>query len=85
MNQNGGISTVKLAKLLGISRIAVYKQIRSGKIRAYKSGRSYYVSTKDLPELIGTKLSASEKPAIENAVRRTIEEYSEALKLLGKE
>ncbi len=37
------LSTSELAKLLGVSRIAVFKKIKSGKIKAFKIGRNYVV------------------------------------------
>jgi excisionase family DNA binding protein len=37
------ISIAELAKKLGISRIAVYKRVKKGDIKAIKIGRSYAV------------------------------------------
>lgn len=37
------ISTAELAKLLHVSRIAVFKKIQSGKIKAFKIGRNYVI------------------------------------------
>ncbi len=78
-------STNEVAKLLGISRIAVFKKIKSGEIKAKKVGRNFVVEEKYLPEILGKTLSKEKKQAIENAVKKTVVEYGETLKLLGKE
>ena len=43
------ISIADLAKQLGISRIAVYQRIKTGKIKATKAGRNYIISAQDIP------------------------------------
>ena len=47
--QSQHISIAQLAKKLGISRIAVYQRIKSGKIPAVKAGRNYIISAQDSP------------------------------------
>ncbi|OGM89123.1 hypothetical protein A2108_01995 [Candidatus Wolfebacteria bacterium GWA1_42_9] len=79
------LSTTEVAKLLGISRVAVFKKIKSGKIKARKVGRNFVIERKTLPEILGTILSSGRKSEIEKSVRRTVSEYKEALKLLGQE
>lgn len=79
------LSTSELAKLLGISRIAVFKKIQSGDIKAKKIGRNFAVDRKDLPDVFGTTLREVHKQEIEKAVKKTVKEYGETLKLLGKE
>lgn len=79
------ISTVELAQILGISRQAVADKIKRGKIKAQKSGRVYVIQRKDIPEILGEVLTEENKNQIEKSVRRTVKEYGETLKLLGKE
>ncbi len=79
------LSTSEVAKLLGISRVAVFKQIKAGKIKARKAGRNFVIERKDLPQGLETALSVSKKKQIEKAVDKTIREYSKVLKLLGQE
>ena len=79
------LSTTEVAKLLGISRIAVFKQIKTGKIKAKKVGRNFVIERKDLPFLLEEVLSDIKKRQIEESVRKTIREYGEAIKLLGAE
>lgn len=77
------LSTIELAKILGISRIAVYKRIKSGKIKAVKIGRNFAIDKKDLADIFKKKLNKQEKLEIERAVKKTIKEYGETLRLLG--
>ena len=78
------ISTIELAKILGISRIAVFKKIKSGKIKAKKVGRNFVIKREDLGGIFGKELTKKQKEEIERAVKKTIKEYGETLKLLGK-
>jgi len=77
-------STAEVAKLLGISRIAVFKKIKSGNIKAVKIGRNFIIDKNDLPEVLGSVLGKNHQRSIESAVKKTIREYGETLKLLGK-
>ena len=79
------LSTTEAAKILGISRIAVFKKIKSGDIPAKKVGRSFIIEKKDLSNVLSAVLSAEEKREIEKSVKKTIKEYGQTLKLLGKE
>jgi excisionase family DNA binding protein len=77
------ISTTQLAKILGISHVAVYKKIKAGKIKAIKVGRNYLIAKKDLGGILNDKLTQKDKKTISKAVKKTIKEYGETLKLLG--
>ncbi len=77
------ISTIELAKILGISRIAVYKKIKKGEIKAIKVGRNFVIDKKDLGNILGKELTEKEKKEIEKAVKRVVREYGETLRLLG--
>lgn len=89
MKNDAYISIAEMAKMLGISRIAVYKQVKKGKIKAIKIGRSFAIPKSALNKKVGNikgkPLSDSEKRMIEKAVKKTVEEYGEVLKKLGKE
>jgi|SRR3989344_6777135 len=79
------LSTAEVAKILGISRIAVFKKIQSGDIKAKKIGRNYIIESADLSAVLGVFLSPERKKEIEKSVDKTVKEYGEALKMLGKE
>jgi len=77
------LSTTELAKILGISRIAVYKKIKKGEIKATRIGRNFIINKKDLGNILGEELTEKEKKEIEKAVKRVVREYRETLRLLA--
>ncbi|HUD08785.1 MAG TPA: helix-turn-helix domain-containing protein [Candidatus Saccharimonadales bacterium] len=79
------LTTSELAKLLGISRIAVFKKIKTGKIKAKKIGRNFVIDKKELGGILDESLTERKKIEISETVKKTIKEYGETLKLLGKE
>lgn len=83
------ISVTELAKILKISRVAVFKKIKKGQIPAEKIGRSYVISMEDVNNYIDgsglKKLTEEDKEVIKKAVERVVKEYGETLRLLGKE
>lgn len=85
MKDNEFISTAELAKLLGVSRVTVFKKIKSGNIKAQRAGRSFIIARTDLPEILKTVVKKDERHQIEQAVKKTIHDYKETLRLLGKE
>ncbi len=81
--KNKFLSTTELAKILGVSHVAVYKKIKTRQIKAVKVGRNYIIDKKDLGGILNDKLTKRDKDVIKKAVRRTIKEYGETLRLLG--
>lgn len=79
------VSTTELALLLGISRQAIFKKIKAGEIKAKKIGRNFIIDKENLTEILGAVLTEKQKQEIEKSVDKTIREYGETLKLLGKE
>jgi len=75
----------ELAKLLGISRIAVYNRVRKGQIPASKIGKTYVITDRTIANILGKEVTRSEKRLIDAAVRKTVQEYGEVLKKLGRE
>lgn len=85
MKNKDFVTTMELAEILGISRIAVFKKIKAGRIKASRVGRNYLIARKDLTEILGGSLSKSEKDEIDGSVKKTVAEYGETLRLLGQE
>ncbi len=79
------ITTAELAKILGISRVAVFKRIKRGQIKAIRVGRHFVIPKDSLPEILGQVLSKKNKREIETAVKKTVKEYGQTLRLLGNE
>ncbi len=85
MKEQEFISIQELANLLGISRIAVYNKVKKGQIKAIRIGRSYAIPKESIGGILGKSLSDKDKQEIERAVKKTVAEYGEVLKLLGRE
>jgi excisionase family DNA binding protein len=75
----------ELAKILGMSRIAVFKKVKSGEIPAIRVGRNYAIPKKFINNILGRPLSDEEKAQIDIAVKKVVTEYGEVLRLLGRE
>ncbi|MFA4875055.1 MAG: helix-turn-helix domain-containing protein [bacterium] len=78
------LTTAEVAKILGISTVAVFKKIKSGSLPAQKIGRNYAIDPKALG-LKADRVGKETKRRIERAVKRVVKDYGEALKKLGKE
>lgn len=46
------LSTAEVARILGISTVAVFKRIKSGHLKAHKIGRSYAINRKEIAAFI---------------------------------
>ena len=79
------ITIPELAKLLRVSRIAIYNRVKKGHIPAIKIGRTYVITDRTVETILGRKVTPEGKKRIDAAVDRTVREYGEVLKLLGKD
>lgn len=79
------ITIPELARLLGVSRIAIYNRVKKGEIPATRIGRTYVITDKTVANILGKKVTAKGKKRIDAAVHKTVKEYGEVLKLLSKE
>jgi excisionase family DNA binding protein len=55
------ISIQELANILGLSRIAIYKKVKSGKIKAIKIGRGFAIPQKYVTGILGKSLADVDK------------------------
>ena len=80
-------STIEVAKLLHISRIAVFNKIKQGTLKAEKLGRNYIIPREEIEHLLDHKKNISEKDKkeVNLAVERAVKEYGQAIRMLGKE
>ncbi len=79
------ITIPQLARILGLSRIAVYKKVKKGQIKAMRVGKIYLIPRVSVSNILGKALGEEDKHQIDEAVRKTVKEYGEVLKLLGGE
>ncbi|HOL46432.1 MAG TPA: helix-turn-helix domain-containing protein [Candidatus Saccharicenans sp.] len=85
MEKNEFMTIPQLARLLGLSRITVYNKVKSEEIKAVRIGRNYAINTKDIADILGKTLTKKSKEEIDQAIKKTIDEYGEVLRLLGQE
>lgn len=79
------ITIPQLAKMLGVSRLTVYRKVKSGEITATKIGHAYLISNEEISKVLGKELTKNAKERIDSAVKKTVKEYGEVLKRLGSE
>ncbi len=79
------LTTSQLAEILGISRVAVHKKIKSGEIKAKKIGNIYIIPKSYISEIFGRTVSTHWKKIITKAVKKAVKEYGEVLVRLGNE
>ena len=85
MKKSEYLTIPQLAKILGVSRIAVYRKVKKGQIKAVKIGRNFAIPQKQIAAILGKRLRQEDKKEIDSAVKKTVKEYGRVLKLLGSE
>lgn len=85
MNSKNYFTTNELAKILGVSRITIFNNIKAGQIKAVKMGRNYVIFKKDIDHILTEALNDKMKIKIGKAVDKVIKDYKETLIKLGKE
>jgi excisionase family DNA binding protein len=85
MEEKEFYSLPELAKILGISRMAVHKKVKAGLIKARRAGRSYIVDRSTVDIILGKNLDEKDKEQMSQAVKKVVAEYGDVLKKLGKE
>jgi excisionase family DNA binding protein len=79
------ITIPELAKLLGVSRIAIYNRVKKGQIPATKIGRTYVITDRTITDILAKEVTTKGKKRIDAAVQKTVREYGDVLKQLSKE
>jgi len=85
MKKSQYVTIPQLAKILGLSRVAVYRKVKKGQIKAVRIGRNYAIPKKYIMNILGKALNRQDKRLIDDAVKKTVKEYGEVLKLLGSD
>lgn len=78
-------STSELARILKISRIAIFKKIKSGEIKAVKVGRNYVISKDEVLKALGLSVGDKARAEIDRVVKKAVKEYGGTFRRLGKE
>ncbi|MFC1807878.1 helix-turn-helix domain-containing protein [Candidatus Omnitrophota bacterium] len=79
------MSIAEVAKILGLTRQAIYKQVKKGQIDAIKIGKSYAIPASKLLTKLRKNLNDKDKEQISAIIKRVVKEYGQTLKLLGDE
>jgi len=85
MVRGGQVTIPQLAEMLGISRIAVYKKVKAGRIPATKVGRFYVISDRTVNEVLQKSLPHRDKQRVDRAVKKVVRDYGDVLKRLARE
>ncbi len=78
------LSTIEVGKILNISRIAVFKKIKKGQIKAQKIGNRYVINSDQLG-VFHKKLNDKGKKSIKKMVSKVLSEYGDVIRKLGNE
>lgn len=80
-------SAPEVAKILKVSRMTIINKIKQDLIKAEKIGRNYIVPREEVEHVLDNKkdLTEKDKKEISSAVEKAIEEYGNAIRMLGKE
>jgi len=89
MNTENYLSIAQAAKILKVSRTAVYKQIKRDKIKAIRIGKVFAIPEGQIVnnriDVAGIALKDLQKDKIHKAVKKAFNDYGEVLKRLGNE
>lgn len=86
MKNNKDYYTVKeFADLTSVSRVTVFKKIKSGQIKAEKIGRNFIIYKKDLSGMFDNALTQEDKDDIKSGVQKVLKDYGDTIRMLGKE
>jgi len=85
MVRGGQVTIPQLAEMLGISRIAVYKKVKAGRIPATKVGRFYVISDRTVNEVLQKTLRQCDRQRVDRAVKKVVRDYGDVLKRLARE
>lgn len=78
------VSVREAATLLGISRVHVLRLIHAGKLPAQKIGHAYAINRNDIGGIY-KQISSKEKAVVQKAIEKTLKEYGDVIRRLGKE
>ena len=66
MTQKKYITIPELAKLLGVSRIAIYNRVKKGQIPATRIGRNYVITDETVTNILGKTVTEKGKKHIDD-------------------
>ena len=76
-------TTSEVGKMIAVSRVTIFRKIKSGEIKAEKFGRNFMVPADQFVKNV--ELTEEKKVEIKKVVEKAIKEYGETFRLLGEE
>ena len=88
LSQKQYLTVPELARILGISRIAVYKKVKKGQIHAIRIGRNFAIPTdyikSHIADIEQTLRAEDELLQTKELMQKAFKDYGEVFKRLGK-
>lgn len=85
INDKDYFTVKEFADLTNVSRVTIFKKIKSGQIKAEKIGRNYIIHKKDLSGMFDNGLTQEDKDDIKSGVAKVLKDYGDTIRMLGKE
>ena len=82
---NKVLTITQLAQLLGVSRVAIFKRIKKGELKAERIGRMWVIPLAEYESILGERLTPRQKKTIDLAVTKVVKDYGQTLKMLADE
>ena len=79
------LTVIKAAKVMGVTRAAVYKKMQKGQIPFEKIYGRFLIPVEAVEGGVIRDLTEEGKAEIDKGVAKAMKEYGETLRLLGKE
>lgn len=75
----------QLASQMGLSRVAVYRRVRRGRIPATRVGHCYIISAQTARRLLQDEITPERQQRIDEAVATVVSQYGALLAWLSRE
>lgn len=79
------ITITQLAKILGLTREAIFYRIQKGQIKAEKVGHMYIIAEDDIVDILTSALTEKDHKLNREIVKKAVAQYGELFKRLAKE
>lgn len=85
LHEHEFLSTSQAAEMLGVTRITVFRWIKNDTLQAKKIGRNYLIPISEVIKRVDSVLTNNQKESIKKLVDKTVQDYGETIRMLGRE
>lgn len=85
INNKDYLTIKELSEILQVSRVTVFKKVKSGEIKAEMIGKTFIIPKQQVDGIIYNTLSEKSKREIDQGVSKVMKEYGDVIKKLGEE